>query len=71
MKSQLPQLASPSQNQRKSNMEETLQRLSVGIFGWIATDTIQNVDLMLGVVSKAVLITLTVLSIYKMWRELK
>ena len=71
MKSQLPQLASPSQNQRKSNMEETLQRLSVGIFGWIATDTIQNVDLMLGVVSKAVLITLTVLSIYKLWRELK
>ena len=71
MKSQLSQLASPSQNQRKSNMEETLQRLSVGIFGWIATDTIQNVDLMLGVVSKAVLITLTVLSIYKMWRELK
>jgi hypothetical protein len=71
MKSQLSQLASPSQNQRKSSMEETLQRLSVGIFGWIATDTIQNVDLMLGVVSKAVLITLTVLSIYKLWRELK
>jgi len=71
MKSQLPQLASPSQNQRKSSMEETLQRLSVGIFGWIATDTLQNVDLVLGVVSKGVLITLTVLSIYKLWRELK
>jgi hypothetical protein len=62
-------------------MEETLQRLSVGIFGWIATDTLQNVDLMLGVVSnvdlmlgvvsKGVLITLTILSIYKLWRELK
>jgi hypothetical protein len=71
MKSQLLQIASPSQHQSKSSMEETLQRLSVGIFGWIATDTLQNVDLMLGVVSKGVLITLTVLSIYKLWRELK
>ena len=52
-------------------MEETLQRLSVGVFGWIATDTIQNVDLLLGVVSKFVIITLTLLSIYKMWKELK
>lgn len=52
-------------------MEETLQRLSVGIFGWIATDSIQNIDLLLGVVSKFVIITLTVLSIYKMWKELK
>jgi hypothetical protein len=52
-------------------MEETLQRLSVGVFGWIATDTIQNVDLLLGVVSKFVIITLTLLSIYKMWRDLK
>jgi hypothetical protein len=52
-------------------MEETLQRLSVGIFGWIATDTIQNIDLMMGVISKFVIITLTVLSIYKMWKELK
>ena len=71
MKSQLLQIASPSQHQRKASMEETLQRLSVGIFGWIATDTLQNVDLMLGVVSKGVLITLTVLSIYKLWKELK
>ena len=52
-------------------MEETLQRLSVGIFGWIATDSIQDIDLLLGVVSKFVIITLTVLSIYKMWKELK
>ena len=52
-------------------MEETLQRLSVGIFGWIATDTLQSVDLVLGVVSKSVLITLTVLSIYKLWKEIK
>ena len=52
-------------------MEETLQRLSVGIFGWIATDTIQNIDLMMGVISKFVIITLTVLSIYKMLKELK
>jgi hypothetical protein len=71
MKSQLSQLASPSQNQREFSMEETLQRLSVGIFGWIATDTLQSVDLVLGVVSKTVLITLTVLSIYKLWKELK
>jgi len=71
MKSQLLQLASPSQHRMKSSMEETLQRLSVGIFGWIATDTLQSVDLVLGVVSKTVLITLTVLSIYKLWRELK
>ena len=52
-------------------MEETLQRLSVGIFGWIATDTIQNIDLMMGIISKFVIIALTVLSIYKMWKELK
>lgn len=68
MNKPLPQLALHS---RQNNMEETLQRLSVGIFGWIATDTLQSVDLVLGVVSKAVLITLTVLSIYKLWRELK
>lgn len=52
-------------------MEETLQRLSVGVFGWIATDSIQDIDLLLGVVSKFVIITLTVLSIYKMWKELQ
>jgi hypothetical protein len=52
-------------------MEETLQRLSVGIFGWIATDTLQSVDLVLGVVSKTALIALTILSIYKLWKDLK
>lgn len=52
-------------------MEETFQRLAVGIFGWIATDSIQDIDLLLGVISKFVIITLTVLSIYKMWKELK
>lgn len=52
-------------------MEETLQRLAVGVFGWIATDSIQDIDLLLGVVSKFVIITLTVLSIYKMWKELQ
>ncbi len=71
MNKPLPQLASHSQPQKDLNMEETLQRLSVGIFGWIATDTLQSVDLVLGVVSKSVLITLTVLSIYKLWKELK
>lgn len=52
-------------------MEETLQRLSVGVFGLIASDTLQNVDLVLGLITKLVIITLTLLSIYKMWRELK
>lgn len=56
--------------QEKSNMEETLQRLSVGIFGWIATDTLQDIDLVMGIMSKGVIITLTTLSIYKLWREL-
>jgi len=51
-------------------MEETIQRLSVGIFGWIATDTLQDIDLMMGIVSKGVIITLTVLSIYKLWKEI-
>ncbi len=51
---------------RGSIMEETLQRLAVGVFGWIATDTLQDVDLMMGIVSKGrVIITLTILSIYK------
>ena len=51
-------------------MEETIQRVSVGIFGWIATDTLQDIDLMMGIVSKGVIITLTVLSIYKLWKEI-
>ena len=71
MKSQLSQIASPSQIQKEFSMEETLQRLSVGIFGWIATDTLQSVDLVLGVVSKTALIALTTLSIYKLWKDLK
>ena len=71
MKSQLSQIASPSQIQKEFSMEETLQRLSVGIFGWIATDTLQSVDLVLGVVSKTALIALTILSIYKLWKDLK
>lgn len=51
-------------------MEETLQRLAVGIFGWIATDTLQDIDLVMGIMSKGVIIALTTLSIYKLWREL-
>ena len=57
------------QNQ-ESNMEETLQRLAVGVFGWIATDTLQDIDLVMGIMSKGVIIALTTLSIYKLWREL-
>lgn len=51
-------------------MEETLQRLAVGVFGWIATDTLQDIDLVMGIVSKGVIITLTTLSIYKLWKEM-
>ena len=51
-------------------MEETLQRLAVGIFGWIATDTLQDIDLIMGIVSKGVIITLTILSIYKLYTEI-
>ena len=71
MKSQLPQLASPSRNQRKSNMEETLQRLAVGVYGFIATEMLTDVHLMLSIVGKLVFIILTTISIIKMWRELK
>ncbi len=52
-------------------MEETLQRLSVGIFGWIATDTLQDIDLMMGIMSKGVIIALTTLSIIKLIKEFK
>ena len=52
------------------NMEETLQRLAVGVFGWIATDTLQDIDLVMGIVSKGVIIALTTLSIYKLWKEM-
>ena len=52
-------------------MEETLQRLSVGVFGWIATDTLQDVDLMMGIMSKGVIIALTTLSILKLIKELR
>ena len=51
-------------------MEETLQRLAVGVFGWIATDTLQDIDLIMGIASKGVIITLTVLSIYKLYKEM-
>ena len=45
-------------------MEETLQRLAVGVFGWIATDTLQtDIDLVMGIMSKGVIIILTTLSI--------
>lgn len=52
-------------------MEETLQRLAVGVFGWIATDTLQDIDLVMGIVSKGVIIALTTLSIYKLWKEMR
>ena len=52
-------------------MEETLQRLSVGVFGWIATDTLQDIDLIIGIMSKGVIIALTTLSILKLIKELR
>ena len=52
-------------------MEETLQRLSVGVFGWIATDTLQDIDLIMGIMSKGVIIALTTLSILKRIKELR
>jgi len=52
-------------------MEETLQRLSVGIFGFIAVESMEYVNLLMEIASRGVVITLTVLSIYKMWKELK
>ena len=71
MKNQLSQLASPSQTQSKFSMEETLQRLAVGVYGFIATEMLTDVHLMLSVVGKLVFIILTTLSIIKMWKELK
>ena len=71
MKSQLSQIASPSRNRRKSSMEETLQRLAVGVYGFIATEMLTDVHLMLSIVGKLVFIILTTISIVKMWRELK
>ena len=71
MKSQLSQIASPSQHQRKSSMEETLQRLAVGVYGFIATEMLTDVHLMLSIIGKLVFIILTTISIVKMWRELK
>jgi len=52
-------------------MEETLQRLAVGVYGFIATEMLTDVHLMLSIVGKFVFIILTTISIYKMWRELK
>ena len=51
-------------------MEEVIQRLSVGVFGFIATESLQTIDLFMGIVSQSVVITLTVISIYKMTRDL-
>ena len=52
-------------------MEETLQRLAVGIYGFIATEMLVDVDLMLSILGRVVVISLTVLSIIKMWKDLK
>ena len=71
MNNQLLQIASHFQPQRHLSMEETLQRLAVGLFGWIATDTLQDIDLMMGIMSKGVIISLTILSILKLIREIK
>jgi len=68
MNKPLPQLASHS---RQNNMEETLQRLAVGVYGFIATEMLTDVHLMLSIVGKLVFIILTTISIVKMWRELK
>jgi hypothetical protein len=63
---------SKESNYRKIHMmEETLQRLSVGIFGFIAVESMEYVNLLMEIASRGVVITLTVLSIYKMWKELK
>jgi hypothetical protein len=51
-------------------MEEVIQRLSVGVFGFIATESLQTIDLFMGILSQAVIIALTAISIYKMMREL-
>lgn len=71
MNKPLPQLASNSQPQKALNMEETLQRLAVGVYGFIATEMLTDVHLMLSIVGKLVFIILTTISIIKMWRELK
>ncbi len=52
-------------------MEEIIQRLSVGVFGFIATESLQTIDLFMGILSQAVIIALTAISIYKMTKELK
>ena len=52
-------------------MEETLQRLAVGVYGFIATEMLVDVDLMLSILGRVVVISLTILSIIKMWRDIK
>ena len=71
MNKPLPQIASHSQPQKDLNMEETLQRLAVGVYGFIATEMLTDVHLMLSIVGKLVFIILTTISIIKMWKELK
>ena len=51
-------------------MEETIQRLAVGIYGFIATEMLVDVDLMLSILGRVVVISLTILSIIKMWRDI-
>tara|TARA_R100001509_G_C4681573_1_gene153704 strand:- start:71 stop:232 length:162 start_codon:yes stop_codon:yes gene_type:complete len=51
-------------------MEEIIQRLSVGVFGFIATESLQTIDLFMGILSQAVIIALTAISIYKMTKDL-
>ena len=52
-------------------MEETIQRLAVGIYGFIATEMLTDVDLIFSIIARVAFIILTLLSIQKMWKELK
>jgi len=71
MKSQLLQIASPSQNQKKSSMEELINRSTVGWLGTIASFSLQSVDTLASIAVAIATLVYMVVSIYKIYKELK
>jgi hypothetical protein len=68
MKSQLLQLALPSQI-RRNNMEDIIQRLSVGVFGTWTSFSLQSFDAMASIICSGLVSVLTIISIIKLLKK--
>lgn len=71
MKSQLLQIASLSQSQRRSSMEEIVNRATVGWLGTIASFSLQSVDALASIAVALATLIYMIVSIYKTLKELR